>query len=66
MFHKCDCVNFLKSRQVGKHSFAKALERDRVGTGREGKANLDTEKRKSQLSLGKSEEMSFPTFLDNL
>lgn len=33
---------------------SEALERGGVGIGREGKANLDTEKHKSQLSWGKN------------
>lgn len=38
----------------------------KVGTGREGKANLDTEKQKFQLSWGKSKETSYLGLLYNL
>lgn len=38
----------------------------KVGTGREGKANSDTEKQKSQLFWGKSKETSYLDLLDNL
>lgn len=44
---------------------SEALERG-VGPGREGKANLDTEKHRSQLSWGKTEETSYSGLLDNL
>lgn len=68
MLHKCMCQLF-KLRMSWQtltliHTRAKALERDGVGTGRE-KANLDTEKHKSQLSSGKSEQLSYPGLLDN-
>lgn len=43
-----------------------AVERRGVGIGREGKANLDTEKHKSQLSWGKTEETSYSGLLDYL
>lgn len=45
---------------------SEAVERGGVGIGREGKANLDTEKPKSQLSWGKTEETSYSGLLDNL
>lgn len=43
-----------------------AVEGRGVGIGREGKANLDTGKHKSQLSWGKTEETSYLGLLDYL
>lgn len=45
---------------------SEALERGGVGTGREDKANLDTEKHKYQLFWGETEETSYSGLLDNL